>query len=24
VLPCRKKGKSIWVCTKCLPALIHG
>lgn len=24
VLPCRKEGKSIWVCTKCLPSLIHG
>ncbi len=24
VLPCRKQGQSIWVCTSCLPALIHG
>lgn len=24
LLPCRKKGESIWVCTSCLPALIHG
>jgi len=24
VLPCRSEGKSIWVCTKCLPGLIHG
>jgi len=24
ILPCRYKGKSIWVCTKCLPTLIHG
>ncbi len=24
VLPCRKKGQSLWVCTKCLPVLIHG
>lgn len=24
VLPCRSKGESIWVCTKCLPGLIHG
>lgn len=24
VLPCRNKGQSLWVCTKCLPALIHG
>lgn len=24
ILPCRKKGQSIWVCTKCLPVLIHG
>ncbi|MHB8157222.1 MAG: ATP-binding protein [Desulfocucumaceae bacterium] len=24
VLPCRKQGESIWVCTRCLPALIHG
>ncbi|MEW5952794.1 MAG: 4Fe-4S dicluster domain-containing protein [Bacillota bacterium] len=24
VLPCRFRGSSIWVCTKCLPALIHG
>lgn len=24
LLPCRKAGKSLWVCTRCLPALIHG
>lgn len=24
LLPCRKEGKSLWVCTRCLPALIHG
>lgn len=24
LLPCRNKGQSLWVCTKCLPALIHG
>lgn len=24
LLPCRKQGRSIWVCTGCLPALIHG
>jgi len=24
LLPCRHKGKSLWVCTKCLPVLIHG
>lgn len=24
LLPCRNKGKSLWVCTRCLPALIHG
>jgi len=24
LLPCRHKGKSLWVCTKCLPGLIHG
>ncbi|MCL6478257.1 MAG: 4Fe-4S binding protein [Peptococcaceae bacterium] len=24
VLPCRKEGESLWVCTRCLPALIHG
>lgn len=24
LLPCRQKGESVWVCTKCLPALIHG
>lgn len=23
LLPCRNKGKSRWVCTKCLPSLIH-
>jgi ferredoxin len=24
LLPCRKAGKSLWVCTRCLPQLIHG
>ncbi len=24
LLPIRKQGASIWVCVKCLPALIHG
>ena len=24
LLPVRHKGKSLWVCTRCLPALIHG
>jgi MinD superfamily P-loop ATPase len=24
LLPCRKGGESLWVCTRCLPALIHG
>ncbi len=24
VIPCRKEGESVWVCTRCLPALIHG
>ena len=24
LLPCRTEGKSLWVCTRCLPALIHG
>jgi len=24
LLPCRSQGKSLWVCTRCLPALIHG
>jgi MinD superfamily P-loop ATPase len=24
LLPCRKAGTSLWVCTRCLPALIHG
>lgn len=24
LLPCRSEGQSIWVCTRCLPALIHG
>lgn len=24
LLPCRKEGQSLWVCTRCLPALIHG
>ncbi len=23
LLPCRTKGQSLWVCTRCLPALIH-
>ena len=23
-LPCRTQGRSVWVCTHCLPALIHG
>lgn len=23
LLPCRKAGESLWVCTRCLPALIH-
>jgi NAD-dependent dihydropyrimidine dehydrogenase PreA subunit len=24
LLPCRTGGESLWVCTHCLPALIHG
>lgn len=24
LLPCRSEGQSLWVCTKCLPVLIHG
>jgi len=24
LLPCRKEGQSLWVCTRCLPGLIHG
>lgn len=24
LLPFRHQGKSLWVCTRCLPALIHG
>jgi MinD superfamily P-loop ATPase len=24
LLPCRKEGESLWVCTRCLPQLIHG
>lgn len=24
LLPCRTKGQSLWVCTHCLPMLIHG
>ena len=24
LLPVRHQGKSLWVCTRCLPALIHG
>jgi hypothetical protein len=24
LLPCRHEGSSLWVCTHCLPALIHG
>ncbi|GBF32944.1 ferredoxin 3 fused to uncharacterized domain [Desulfocucumis palustris] len=24
VIPCRSAGESLWVCTRCLPALIHG
>lgn len=24
LLPCRTAGKSVWVCTRCLPQLIHG
>ncbi|MGQ9731430.1 MAG: ATP-binding protein [Candidatus Zipacnadales bacterium] len=24
LLPCRRQGQSLWVCTHCLPYLIHG
>jgi ferredoxin len=24
LLPCRRQGESQWVCTRCLPELIHG
>jgi len=24
LLPCRQHGQSLWVCTRCLPELIHG
>lgn len=24
LMPCRWRGESLWVCTRCLPALIHG
>ncbi len=24
LIPCRKQGESVWVCTRCLPSLIHG
>ena len=24
LMPCRTKGRSLWVCTRCLPSLIHG
>lgn len=24
LLPCRRQGQSLWVCTRCLPVLIHG
>jgi len=24
LLPCRQGGRSLWVCTRCLPTLIHG
>jgi len=24
LLPCRKGGEDLWVCTRCLPMLIHG
>jgi ferredoxin len=24
LLPCRTRGESLWVCTHCLPSLIHG
>lgn len=23
LIPCRAKGKTMWVCTHCLPSLIH-
>ena len=23
LIPCRSKGKDLWVCTHCLPQLIH-
>jgi len=24
LMPCRWQGRSLWVCTRCLPSLIHG
>ncbi|UCD57132.1 MAG: ferredoxin [Candidatus Hydrogenedentota bacterium] len=24
LMPCRKDGESLWICVRCLPALIHG
>jgi hypothetical protein len=24
LMPCRSQGRSLWVCTRCLPGLIHG
>jgi len=24
LIPCRTQGQSLWVCTRCLPSLIHG
>ena len=24
LMPCRTEGKSLWICTHCLPSLIHG
>ena len=24
LIPCRTNGESLWVCTRCLPTLIHG
>jgi len=24
LIPCRKEGKELWVCVRCLPPLIHG
>lgn len=24
LMPCRTRGRSLWVCTHCLPTLIHG